>query len=148
VGWRALERGTLPALVGRMAATHEPLKVGDLLKHVGDDLRTIATSELELTRNKMTEYLDRTLMRVSVIIIGAFIALIGLAMLCVVAVLAMQPLIALLWVRLLMMSGVYILVGGGAAWLYAHNAAKGPDIQHEVDEVGQTFDAITKGLKQ
>jgi hypothetical protein len=63
-------------------------------------------------------------------------------------VLAMQPLIALLWVRLLMMSGVYILVGGGAAWLYAHNAAKGPDIQHEVDEVGQTFDAITKGLKQ
>ncbi len=130
-----------------MATTSEPPKVGDLLKHVGDDLKMIATTELELTRNKVSQYLDRTLMRASVIIIGAFIALIGLAMLCVVAVLAMQPVIHLLWVRLLMMSGVYILVGGGAAWIYARRVASGPDIDNEVEEVGQTFDAISNGLK-
>ena len=92
-----------------MATTSEPPKVGDLLKHVGDDLKMIATTELELTRNKVSQYLDRTLLRASVIIIGAFIALIGLAMLCVVAVLAMQPVIHLLWVHLLMMSGVYMM---------------------------------------
>ena len=130
-----------------MATTSEPPKVGDLLKHVGDDLKMIATTELELTRNKMSQYLDRTLMRASVIIIGAFIALIGLAMLCVVVVLAMQPVIHLLWVRLLMMSGVYILVGGGAAWIYSRRVASGPDIDNEVEEVGQTFDAISNGLK-
>jgi len=130
-----------------MATTSEPPNVGDLLKHVGDDLKMIATTELELTRNKVSQYLDRTLMRASVIIIGAFIALIGLAMLCVVAVLAMQPVIHLLWVRLLMMSGVYILVGGGAAWIYARRVASGPDIDNEVEEVGQTFDAISNGLK-
>ncbi len=130
-----------------MATTREPPKVSDLLKHVGDDLKTIATTELELTRNKMSQFVDRTIMRASVIIIGAFIALIGLAMLCVVAVLAMQPVIHLLWVRLLMMSGVYILVGGGAAWIYARRVASGPDIDNEVEEVGQTFDAISNGLK-
>jgi hypothetical protein len=129
-----------------MAVMHEPPKVSDLLKHVGDDLKTIATTELELTRNKMSEYLDRTIMRASVIIIGAFIALIGLAMLCVVAVLALQPVIAALWLRLLLMSVVYILVGGGAAFVYARRVAKGPDIENEVDEVGQTFDAIKNGL--
>ncbi len=130
-----------------MAVTQEPAGVGELLKHVGDDLKTIATTELELTRNKMSQYVDKTLMRVSVIIIGAFIALIGLAMLCVVAVLAMQPLIHLLWVRLLMMSGVYLLVGGGAAFIYSRKVATGPDIDNEVDEVGQTFDAVANGLK-
>lgn len=129
-----------------MAVMQEPPKVSDLLKHVGDDLKTIATTELELTRNKMSEYLDRTIMRASVIIIGAFIALIGLAMLCVVAVLALQPVIGPLWVRLLLMSMVYILVGGGAAVAYARRVAKGPDIENEVDEVGQTFDAIKNGL--
>jgi len=124
----------------------EPPKVGDLLQHIGDDVKTIATSELELGRRKMASYVDRTIAKASVVILGAFVALIGLAMLCVVVVLALQPVIHLLWVRLLMMAIVYVLVGGGASVLYARHVLDGPDLDNEVDEVGQTFDAVKAGL--
>lgn len=129
-----------------MATMEQPPKVGDLLKHIGDDVKTIATSELELGRRKMAQYVDRTIAKASVVILGAFVALVGLAMLCVVVVLALQPLIHLLWVRLLMMAVVYVVVGGGASFLYARHVLSGPDLDNEVDEVGQTFDAVKAGL--
>lgn len=129
-----------------MATTQEPPKVGELIRHIGDDMKTIATSELELGRRKMSQYVDRTIAKASVVILGAFVALIGLAMLCVVVVLALQPVIALLWVRLLLMAIVYVAVGGGASYLYARHVLSGPDLDNEVDEVGQTFDAVKAGL--
>ena len=46
---RELQVGIAPALaLARMAVTQVPAKVGELLKSIGEDVKTIAISELEL----------------------------------------------------------------------------------------------------
>jgi hypothetical protein len=130
-----------------MAATHEPAKIGDLLKHIGDDVKTIATSEIELTRTKLGNYLEQTVMKASVMILGAFVALVGFAMLCMVVVVALEPVIPALWLRLLIMAFVFIATGGTAAYVFAKKTLGGPDIANEVSEVGQTIDKVTEGLR-
>jgi hypothetical protein len=129
-----------------MAVTREPAKVGELLKHIGDDLKTIATSELELARTKLGSYLEQTVLKAAVMILGAFVALVGFAMLCMVAVVALEPVISALWLRLLLMSFVFIATGGTAAYVFAKKTLGGPDIEPEVEEVGQTIDKISDGL--
>ena len=130
-----------------MAATQPPPKVGDLLKHIGDDVKTIAVSELELARTKLGSYLEQTVMKAAAMILGAFVALVGLAMLCVVVVVALAPVIPALWLRLLIMAVIYLAVGGGATFLFAKKMAAPPDLDHEVDEVGQTIDKVSEGLQ-
>ncbi|HEY6035237.1 MAG TPA: phage holin family protein [Kofleriaceae bacterium] len=130
-----------------MAATQQPAKVGDLLKHIGDDVKTIAVSELELARTKLGSYLEQTVMKAAAMILGAFVALVGLAMLCVVVVVALAPVIPPLWLRLLIMAGIYLFVGGGATFLFGRKMATPPDLDHEVREVGQTIDKVSEGLQ-
>lgn len=130
-----------------MAATQEPAKVGELLKHIGEDVKTIAVSELELARTKLGKYLEQTVMKAAAMILGAFVALVGFAMLCVVVVVALAPVIPALWMRLLIMAGIYMAVGGGAAFLFGRRMAAAPDLDNEVDEVGQTIDKVSDGLQ-
>jgi Putative Actinobacterial Holin-X, holin superfamily III len=127
-------------------AVSEPAKVGELLKHIGDDVKTIAVSELELARNKLGSYLEQTVLKAAVMILSAFVALVGFAMLCVVAVVALEPVIPALWLRLLLMSLVFIAAGGTAAYVFAKKMLGGPDLANEVDEVGQTIDKVSEGL--
>jgi CHASE3 domain sensor protein len=130
-----------------MAATQESAKVGELLKHIGEDVKTIAVSELELARTKLGNYLEQTVMKAAAMILGAFVALVGFGMLCVVVVVALAPVIPALWLRLLIMAVLYMGVGGGAAYWFAQKMAKKPDLDNEVDEVGQTIDKVADGLK-
>lgn len=127
-------------------AVPEPAKVGELLKHIGDDVKTIAISELELARNKLGSYLEQTVLKAAVMILGAFVALVGFAMLCVVAVVALEPVIPALWLRLLIMSLVFIATGVTAAYVFAKKMLGGPDLANEVAEVGQTIDKVSSGL--
>ncbi len=133
------------ALLGDMAVTVEP-KVGDLLKHIGEDVKTIAVSEIELGRTKMSAYFERTLMKATVMILSAFVAMVGFAMLCVTGVVALEPVIPQLWLRLLLGSFVFIITGAILATVSAKKLLGGPDIANEVDEVGQTIDAVSRGL--
>jgi uncharacterized membrane protein len=130
-----------------MAATQEPAQVGELLKHIGEDVKTIALSELELARTKLGTYLEQTVMKAAAMILGAFVALVGLAMLCVVIVVALAPVIPALWLRLLIMALLYLAIGGGATYLFARKMVTSPDLANEVDEVGQTIDKISDGLQ-
>src|SRR3569623_1230499 len=97
-----------------MAATQPPPKVGDLLKHIGDAVKTLAVSELALARTKHGSYLEQTVLKAAAMILGAFGALVGLAMLCVVVVVALAPVFPPLWLRLLIMAVNYLADGGGA----------------------------------
>ncbi|HET9986858.1 MAG TPA: phage holin family protein, partial [Kofleriaceae bacterium] len=139
--------GIAPAIVLRMAVAQEPAKVGDLLKSIGDDVKTIALGELELARQKLGSYLELTVMKAAAMILGTFVALVGFAMLCVVVVVVLEPVIPALWLRLLVMAVAYLAVGGGATYMFAKKMIKAPDLDHEVDEVGQTIDKVADGLK-
>jgi hypothetical protein len=130
-----------------MAVTQEPAKVGELLKHIGEDVKTIAISELELARTKLGNYLEQTVMKAAAMILGAFVALLGFGMLCMVVVVALEPVIPALWLRLLLMALLYMGIGGGAAYMFAKKMANAPDLENEVDEVGQTIDKVSEGLQ-
>ena len=123
---------------------HGP-KVAELLGDIGKDMKTIASDELELLRRKLATYIERVVARASVILLGVVVALIGLGMLCVVAVIALAPVISALWLRLLLMALVYIGAGAGVAVIFSRRISK-PDLDKQIAEVGETIDAVQRGL--
>jgi hypothetical protein len=90
-------------------------RVGDILSHITDDMKTIARDEIELVRDELSHSAKMAITEASVAMLGAIVALIGLSLLCVAAVVALAPLIAPLWARLLIMAAVYLVIGGGVA---------------------------------
>lgn len=130
-----------------MESAGEPT-LGGSVKAVAEDLKTIAQAEVELGGRKLRSYVERTLLRASVLILGAFVALIGLAMLSVVAVLLLRPWIELYWVRLLIMGAVYLVVGSiSARWFVAHVITK-PDLSRERREMAETAAAVKHGIER
>ena len=130
-------------------ATGDPPTATELLADIGRDLKTIAADELELTHSKLRQFLERLIVKAGVAVLGATVALIGLALLCMVVVVVLAPIIPALWLRLLLMAVVYIGLGGGATYVCARRilATDGPDLDKQISEIGETVDAIRQGLK-
>ena len=119
----------------------------DALKHVAGDLKTIASDELELGRNALVRHLSNVVAKASIAILGAIVALIGLAMLCTTAVVALAPVIHALWLRLLLMAMIYIAIGGAATMVCARKFARtAADLERPIEELESAFDAVAKGL--
>jgi hypothetical protein len=97
--------------------------VGELLHHITDDVKTIARDEIELVRAELSQSARTAITEASVALLGAIVALIGLGMLCVAAVVALAPLIPALWARLLIFAGVYLLIGGAVAGAFGRRIA-------------------------
>ena len=144
------------ALLKGPMGTHTPIQppttdsakpsAGELLADITKDLKTIAEAELELTRRKLIDYMENLVRRASIALLGMVIAVIGLGMVCVVGVVALEPLIEPLWLRLLMMSIVYMGLGAAVAFLYAKRMTNGPHLRKQFSEVGETIDAVQRGL--
>ena len=124
-----------------------PRDVGRLIDGIGRDVRTIAVDEIELARGKLADFMERLIAKATAAVLGATVALIGLAMLCVVVVLVLAPVIPPLWARMLLMSIVYIVAGGTAAYVYAKRTARGPDLKQPIAHVKATVTAVTRGLE-
>lgn len=90
-------------------------RVGDILHRITDDMKTIAKDEIELVRDELSHSAKVAITEASVAMLGAIVGLIGLGLLCVAAVVALAPVIPPLWARLLIMAGVYLVIGGGVA---------------------------------
>jgi hypothetical protein len=133
----------------RAATSSAKPNVAGLLEGIGRDVRTIAVDEIELARGKLTDFMRKLVLDASVALIGTFVALIGLAMLCMVVVVALAPVIPALWLRLLLMSLVYLAFGAGATFLYMRRlgAAQTPDLSAPIAELEQTADAVERGLE-
>ncbi len=127
----------------------EPPKVAELLQDIGHDVKTIAVDELELARRKLTVFMQQLVVKAGVAVLGATVALIGLAMLCTVVVVALAPVIPPLWLRLLGMAIVYIAIGAGTVVLCGRRMAAmhGPGLDQQVAEVGETVKAVERGWK-
>ncbi len=94
-------------------------RVSELLHRITDDVKIIARDEVELVREELKETARAAALDGTAAMIGAFVALIGLGMLCVVVVVALAPVIAPLWARLLIMALVYLVIGGAIAGSFA-----------------------------
>jgi hypothetical protein len=90
-------------------------RVGELLHRITDDVKTIAHDEIELVRTEVEHTAKTAAVEASVVLLAGIVALIGVGMLCVTVVVALAPVISSLALRLLIMSIIYLLVGGAVA---------------------------------
>jgi len=122
--------------------------VSALLHHIGQDMKTIASNELELLRNKLAHHTEMVITRAAVVWLGAMVGLIGLAMLCVVAVVALAPVIPPLWPRLLIMAVVYLVIGGTIAGISGGRLAKSwrPDLSEPIETLKRAAASVKEGL--
>jgi len=96
--------------------TRPELALTDLARRVGDDLSTLAKDHIELARAELSAGAKKALTDAILTIFGGIVALIGLAMLCMTAVVAVEPAIPPLWLRLLIGAILYLAIGGGLAF--------------------------------
>lgn len=124
-------------------------RVGELLHRITDDVKTIARNEVDLARIEIESTAKSAAADAAIILLGGIVALIGLGLLCVVAVVALEPLISPLWLRLLIMAVVYLAIGGIVAGVFAKRLKEDvkPDLDLPKREAQQTVDAIKDGLR-
>jgi putative superfamily III holin-X len=131
-----------------MAAHVEHPGIGELIKHIGDDVKTIASDELEMGRNALVNRLESIVIKAGLGLLGAAVVLVGLGMLCLTVVFALQPVIAALWLRMLIMSIVYLAIGAAAVTYAAKRIGVRDvgDLDNQIKEAGDTIDAVKNGL--
>lgn len=91
---------------------------------IGADLRTLAHDEVELARGEVQHMVRAAAIEAAGVIIGSFIAFVGLGLLCVTAVIAAEPLISSLVVRMLIMTAIYIVLGAVVAMVAARKMGR------------------------
>jgi uncharacterized membrane protein YqjE len=124
-------------------------KIGDLLHRITDDVKTIARNEVELAKKEMSRTAQRIVIDTAVILFGAIVALIGLGLLSMVAVVVLEGAIPPLWLRLLIMSAIYIGAGVAIAMSFIKRIKTdvSPNLAMPVREAQQTVDAMQEGLR-
>lgn len=123
--------------------------IGELLHDIGEDVKTIAGDEVELARAELTRGIRVAITELAIMVIGALVAAIGFGFLCVVTVVALEPVIHSLALRLLIMAIMYLIGGGMLAGEFAKRLRKDavPDLQPVVREAKQTVEAVKEGLE-
>ena len=122
--------------------------IGTLLSKIGHDFRTIVADETALGHAAIAYELKYSIEKIAIALLGAFVALIGFALLCVTAVIALEPVVTELWIRTLIMSVAYMIIGGLGIWRVAKYHAKvRVPFEQVVGDARATVKAVTDGLK-
>jgi hypothetical protein len=126
----------------------EVTPVGEIIHRVTDDVKTIAKDEVELARLELERSARTAVTEAGGAMLGGFVALIGLGLLCVSAVDALEPAVPPLWLRLLLMAGVYLVVGALVAGVFARRLKRQapPDMSRVVDHAKQTVDTVRQHI--
>ena len=134
--------------LNRAAPDNGTGRIGDLLHRITDDVKTIARDELELVKGEFSSTAKLAAGEAAAIILGGIVALIGLGMLCVAAVTALAPWIPSLSLRLVLMAGVYIVVGAVIAGVFAKRLKKDivPDTNIAAYEAKRTVAGVKHAL--
>lgn len=124
--------------------------IGEVVRRIGDDVKTIATDELALAKLELTRGFKVALGNAVAVLLGGIVALIGFAMLCVTAVVALAPVIPALWVRMIMMAAIYLLLGGVVAGAFVKKLKvdANPAESDTVEQAEVTVGNIARGLTQ
>ncbi|MGE0869206.1 MAG: phage holin family protein [Kofleriaceae bacterium] len=133
----------------RLAITEASHEVGDLLHRVTDDVKTIARDEIELVVGELQRSSKEAAINAAVALLGGVVALVGLGMLCMVVVAALEPVIPQLWLRLLIMAVIYLALGIVIAILFAKRLRREavPDTKPAQIQAKETVQSIKQGLR-
>jgi len=126
----------------------EDAPIGELVHRVTDDVKTIAKNEVELARLELERSVRTAATEAAGVMLGALVALIGLGLLCVSAVDALEPVIAPLWLRLLIMAAVYLAVGGMLAGVFARRLKRDapPDLSRVAMHAERTVETVRRQI--
>jgi uncharacterized membrane protein YqjE len=122
----------------------QPAEVGTLMRRIGDGLKTIAEDEVKLARIELMDELKKPLASAGAIVLGGVIALFGMGLLCATAVVALEPLVEPLWLRMLIMSAVYFVIGRVVMGVYIKRFQLDatPELPRTKREAKATVDAV------
>lgn len=123
--------------------------VGTLLRRISDDLRAIARDEGALGRAELGRTMRAIAAEAAAIVLGGVVALLGFALLCLAVVPALEPLIEPLWLRLVVVAGLYIAIGCGVAAWFAKRLQRDakPRFDEVTREAKRTIQTIREGLR-
>jgi hypothetical protein len=123
-------------------------RIGELLQQITDDLKTIARDEVELVKIELVHSAKAAAADAAVVLLGAIVALVGLGLLCVVAVAALEPVIEPLWLRMLILAMVYLALGGGVAAAFGRRFKRDatPDLDAPAGHAKRTVDSVRTRL--
>jgi membrane protein len=127
---------------GAMIKGDEP--VGELARRIGDDLQALAKDHVELAKLEVSRSMKSAITDGVAALLGGIVSLIGFAMLCVTAVIGLEPLIPALWLRMLIMSIVYLFLGGAIAAGFARKLKQEvpPRLERAREEARETVTAL------
>jgi uncharacterized membrane protein YqjE len=124
-------------------------QLGDVLRRIGDDVKTIAVDELQLAKIELTRATKAAARDAAAIVLGGFVALVGFGMLCVTAVVALAPVIPPLWLRMVIMAATYLVAGSAVAGVFVKKLKEDTDpagadsIEHAKATVEQVKRALS-----
>lgn len=130
------------------AATPAANGASELLHRIADDMKTIARDEVELVAQELTHSAKLAAYEAAIVVLGGTVALIGFGLLCVAAVVGLAPVIGSLAIRLLIMAGVYLVLGGAIAGTLAARLRRDavPNLSLVVNEAKRTVEDVRHGL--
>jgi hypothetical protein len=122
----------------------------EILHRIADDVKTIARDEIELVSQEVTHSAKVAANEAAIVVLGGIVALIGFGLLCVAAVAGLEPVIGSLAIRLLIMAGVYLGLGGALAGTLAARLRRDavPNLSLAVDEAKRTVEDVRRGLSR
>jgi uncharacterized membrane protein YqjE len=117
----------------------------ELISRISSDIKTIAKDELELVRTELKKTAKAVAVEGAVVTFGGLVMLIGFAMLCVAAVVALGAVIDSLALRLVLMAVVYLVVGGVLATAFGLRLRK--DIVPNLDVPIHEAKTVVRGVE-
>ena len=143
VGRMRLQTSDKETAVERDTRMTRELALTDLAKRVGDDLSTLAKDHFELARIELATGAKKAVVDGAAVLLGGVVALIGLAMLCVTLVVAAEPILAPLWLRLFLGALVYLAIGGSLCYGFIRRLRGEPlGLERSRHEVRRTVQAL------
>jgi uncharacterized membrane protein YqjE len=129
----------------RTSGRGEGATIGELLSRVADDAKGIAKDEVQLATVEIRSGVKSIAADTAAMGLGGVVALIGLSMLCVAAVVALAPVIPALWLRLVIMAAVYMALGAAVVAGFARRLRRDSvRPARAAREAKRTVDAVRK----
>ena len=126
-----------------------PGGVSDLLRGIADDVKAIFKDEAALAREELGRTAKVVGADAAAIVLAGIVALIGFGFLCTAAVVALEPLIDSLAIRLVLMAVVYLALGGGVAAYFAKKLQRdvAPTLRRTAHEAKHTITVLKEELR-
>ena len=128
----------------------EGVTTRELTHRIIEDVRTIVRLELELVRGEVGRVAKLAAIEAAVAVFGGTFAVIGLALLCLAAVVALAPVLSSLALRLVVVGVVFGAIGGALAAIFGIRLRRDvvPDLAVPIHEARSTVEGVKATLQE